>query len=269
MLTDQKLAVVSHHNIIANIIQLALYEEDGRGGPDARKVMLGLVPASHVFGIVSVAHMCTYRGDSVIILPKYDMRHMLETVAKYRIQTFPVVPPIIVQMGKSDLIYKYDLSSIETVLCGGAPLDAETLSRLSSKYPHWVYRQGYGLTEAGATISITNVGDPWEGSAGSLIPGVDVKMLREDESEVTGYDERGEIYARSPGVILGYHKDPVGTKETFLEKEDGRWLRTGDIAIVKKASSGNEHFFIVDRVKEVLKVKVSLVLRFSCRTCKC
>lgn len=122
--------------------------------------MLGLVPASHVFGIVSVSHMCTYRGDSVVILPKYDMRHMLETVARYRIQTFLVVPPIIVQMGKSDLVRRYDLSSIETLLCGGAPLDEETLSRLGNRYSHWIYRQGYGLTEAGATISITNVRDP-------------------------------------------------------------------------------------------------------------
>jgi len=80
--------------------------------------------------------------------------------------------------------------------------------------------------------------------------------VREDGSEVTTYDEPGEIYAQSPGVILGYLDDTAGTSETFLEREDGRWLRTGDMAVVRRALSGNEHFFIVDRVKEVLKVKV-------------
>lgn len=221
-------------------------------------VVLGLLPASHVYGVVLISHMATYRGDKVVVLPKFDMHQMLESIEKYRINTFSIVPPIIVQLGRSpELLHQYDLSSINTVLSGGAPLDDETLGRLEKWCPSWTFRQGYGLTEIGACISLTDINDPWAGSAGNLLPGLKVKLLREDGSEVAGLDERGEVYAQGPGVILGYFEDPVATNETFVERQDGRWLRTGDIALFRRSPKNSEHIFIVDRVKEVIKVKVN------------
>ncbi|EXJ71395.1 uncharacterized protein A1O5_05202 [Cladophialophora psammophila CBS 110553] len=263
-----KLAAVSHRNIIANIMQVNLFELRGRGGPDARQVALGLLPSSHVYGLVIISHLSTYRGDSVIILPKFQMERMLESVEKYHINIFSVVPPIIVALGKSPhSLRRHDLSSIQTVLSGGAPLDTETLNRLNEHYPHWVFRQGYGLTEAGAAISLTSTHEPWAGSAGNLVPGVKVKLLAEDGAEVTQYDRPGEVYAQGPGVILGYWGNPTATKESFLECEDGRWLRTGDIAVFRQAPSGTEHIFIVDRVKEVIKVKGLQVVPAELEAC--
>jgi acyl-CoA synthetase (AMP-forming)/AMP-acid ligase II len=253
-----KLAAVSHRNIIANIIELNLFDQEGRGGPDAREVMLGILPSSHIYGVVVISHLSTYRGDSVIVLPRFDMVHMLECVVKHRINTLSIVPPIIVGMGKNpELLGKHDLSSVKTVLSGGAPLDKETLERLNIHYPHWIFRQGYGLTEIGAAVSLTNNRDAWAGSSGLVIPGITVKLLRDNGTEVTGYDEPGEVWAQSDGVIIGYVGDEMGTNETFVEKPDGRWLRTGDIALFRESPAGNEHIFIVDRIKEVIKVKVS------------
>lgn len=251
------MTLVTHQNIIANVIQVNLFDLKTRGGHDSRQLALGLLPFSHVYGIVLISHISTYRGDSVIVLSGFDIRRMLEAVQKWRINIFNVVPPMIVALGKSpDLLEQYDLSSIETVVTGGAPLDGSTLARLSNKHPHWRFRQCYGLTEAGAAITITSGHDPVLGSAGNVIPGVRVKLLREDGSEVTQYDEAGEVYAQSPGVIPGYRDDPVATSETFVEEQDGRWLRTGDIALFRQSPSGLEHIFIVDRIKEVIKVKV-------------
>ena len=58
---------------------------------------------------------------------------------------------------------------------------------------------------------------------------------------------------KSPSVVLGYLNNPQANKETF---QDG-WMRTGDEAVVRKSPQGNEHIFIVDRIKELIKVKVS------------
>ncbi|OAG44053.1 hypothetical protein AYO21_01510 [Fonsecaea monophora] len=263
-----KMAAVSHRNIIANIMQVNLFELRGRGGPSARQVTLGLLPASHVYGLVIISHLSTYRGDSVIILPRFQMEQMLESVEKFHINIFSVVPPIIVALGKSPhLLKRHDLSSIQTVLSGGAPLDTETLNRLNKHYPHWVFRQGYGLTEAGAAISLTSSHEPWAGSAGNLVPGVSVMLLAEDGTEVTQLDRPGEVYAQGPGVILGYWGDPTATKESFLECENGRWLRTGDIAVFRQSPAGNEHIFIVDRVKEVIKVKGLQVVPAELEAC--
>lgn len=70
--------------------------------------------------------------------------------------------------------------------------------------------------------------------------------------EITAYDTPGELVVRSPSVVLGYLNNDKATKETF---EDG-WMRTGDEAVIKLGPKGTEHVFIVDRIKELIKVKV-------------
>jgi acyl-CoA synthetase (AMP-forming)/AMP-acid ligase II len=106
------------------------------------------------------------------------------------------------------------------------------------------------------------------GSSGCLIPGFEVKLVSPEGVEITEYDTPGELVARSPSIVLGYLNNDKATKETF---EDG-WLRTGDEAVVRVSPKGNEHVFIVDRIKELIKVKVcmtfiSLVYTISNFTC--
>ena len=86
---------------------------------------------------------------------------------------------------------------------------------------------------------------------------VEAKIVSIEGTEITGYDQPGELVVKSPSVVLGYLNNDKANKETF---QDG-WMRTGDEAVVRKAPSGNEHIFIVDRIKELIKVKVSLFAR--------
>jgi ribosome assembly protein SQT1 len=104
------------------------------------------------------------------------------------------------------------------------------------------------------------------GSSGPLLPGVIAKIISMEGVELTGYDEPGELVVQSPSVVLGYLNNDQANKETFLDDTDGKgkWMRTGDEAVVRKAPSGNEHIFIVDRIKELIKVKVCLTLASSC-----
>lgn len=78
---------------------------------------------------------------------------------------------------------------------------------------------------------------------------------------MTAYDTPGELVVRSPSVVLGYLNNETATKETF---EDG-WMRTGDEAVVRLSPKNVEHIFIVDRIKELIKVKVCSPLFFSTR----
>lgn len=75
-------------------------------------------------------------------------------------------------------------------------------------------------------------------------------------NDITGYDQPGELLVKSPAVVLGYLNNEKANRETFVtDGEGGRWMRTGDEAVIRKAPSGNEHVFIVDRIKELIKVK--------------
>ena len=77
-----------------------------------------------------------------------------------------------------------------------------------------------------------------------------------DGNEITGYDQPGELLIKSPTVVLGYLNNEAANKETF---QDG-WMRTGDEAVVRKSPKGTEHIWIVDRIKELIKVKVRNVV---------
>lgn len=112
------------------------------------------------------------------------------------------------------------------------------------------------MTEASPLVVMTSELDVVVGSSGSLIPGTIAKIVDLDGNEVTGYEQRGELLVQSPSVVLGYLNNEKANAETFVHHKDGRWLRTGDEVLVRKAPSGNDHWFIVDRIKELIKVKV-------------
>ena len=114
-----------------------------------------------------------------------------------------------------------------------------------------------GLTETSTVVCSTPDDDVFFGSSGSLLPSVEGKIVSMDGTEMTGYDQPGELVLKSPSVVLGYLNNPQANKETF---DDG-WMKTGDEAVVRRSPQGNEHIFIVDRIKELIKVKVSGSLR--------
>lgn len=109
------------------------------------------------------------------------------------------------------------------------------------------------MTETCTVVLSSAADDIWFGSSGSIFPAVEIKILSTEGTEITGYDQPGELVVKSPSAVLGYLNNPTATRETF---QDG-WVRTGDEAVVRVGPKGTEHVFIVDRIKELIKVKVS------------
>ncbi|KAL1956752.1 hypothetical protein VTO42DRAFT_6805 [Malbranchea cinnamomea] len=249
---------ISHRNVISNTLQIKEYERRIRermtapGQPTYTDVLLGLLPQSHIYSLVVMCHAGPYRGDQVIILPKFEMVQYLTTIQKYKISTLYVVPPIIIGMLRNkDLCNKFDLSSVKSLFTGAAPLGAEPASEMQQWQPNWHIRQGYGLTETCTVVCSSSVEDIWLGSSGCLLPGYEAKLISPEGVEITEYDTPGELVVRSPSIVLGYLNNEKATNETFV---DG-WMRTGDEAVFRKSPKGNEHIFIVDRIKELIKVK--------------
>lgn len=182
-----------------------------------------------------------------------------------------------------DLLREYDLSSVMAIFTGAAPLGAETSQEIQRLFPHWAIRQGYGkacsistsiptiynaliqsvpildeadtqkgLTETSTVVTATSATDIWFGSSGNILPGVEARIISPDGKEILDYDTPGELVVRSPSVVLGYLRNEKATKETF---RDG-WMFTGDEAVIRVSSQKTEHVWIVDRIKELIKVKV-------------
>ncbi|KAL4738401.1 hypothetical protein BDV11DRAFT_215974 [Aspergillus similis] len=250
--------MIAHRNVIANVLQMTALEKSWR---DARRnadgsyysdVLLGLLPQSHIYGLVVICHAGTFRGDQVIVLPKFELRTCLAAVQRFKISVLFVVPPIIITMLRSpEVCAEYDLSSAVALLTGAAPLGQETALDFQKIYPKVAIRQAYGLTETATVVTATHFDDIVLGSSGWLIPGVEARIVTPDGEDITKYDTPGELWVRAPSVVLGYLNNEKATKETF---SDG-WMHTGDEAVIRKSAKGNEHVFIVDRIKELIKVK--------------
>jgi long-subunit acyl-CoA synthetase (AMP-forming) len=123
-----------------------------------------------------------------------------------------------------------------------------------------------GLTETCTVVCSSPETDIYFGSSGSLLPDYKAKIMSIDGVEITGYDQPGELVVQSPSVVLGYLNNDKANIETFMDDTDGygRWMRTGDEAVIRKSpNSGDEHIFIVDRIKELIKVKVCILLPFT------
>jgi long-subunit acyl-CoA synthetase (AMP-forming) len=127
-------------------------------------------------------------------------------------------------------------------------------SHLSFLFVTATHSNTAGLTETSTVVCSTAADDIWFGSSGSLLPSYEAKLVTIEGHEITGYDQPGELVVRSPSVVLGYLNNDQANAETF---QDG-WMRTGDEAVVRKSPKGNEHIFIVDRIKELIKVKVRI-----------
>ncbi|KAF1985343.1 acetyl-CoA synthetase-like protein [Aulographum hederae CBS 113979] len=255
--------MIAHQNVIANTLQICTYDAPSRERykkPHEQHYMenvLGLLPMSHIYGLVVICHASVYTGDTVVVLPKFEMKSFLSAIQTYRINMLMLVPPIIIQMTKNkNILDQYDLDCVYGLFTGAAPLGKEVAEDLNKLYPKWAIKQGYGLTETCTVVCGTSVDDIWLGSSGCLIPSIKVRIVTPEGVDVEGYDQPGELLVKSPSLVIGYLNNDKANKETFVEDGKGdRWMRTGDEAVIRKSPRGNEHVFIVDRIKELIKVK--------------
>jgi acyl-CoA synthetase (AMP-forming)/AMP-acid ligase II len=122
------------------------------------QVALGLLPLSHIYGLVAIAHVAQYRGDELIVLQRFQLDQLLGAIEKFHIEELYVVPPIIVQiLSNADKCQKYNLSCVRVVLSGAAPLGGETIQKLLELYPKWKIGQGYGTFTSTVSLKTTKL----------------------------------------------------------------------------------------------------------------
>ncbi|KAG9249429.1 uncharacterized protein F5Z01DRAFT_716005 [Emericellopsis atlantica] len=246
-----KLVKLTHRNVIANILQFVTFERDGATKSKA-EVSLGVLPLSHAFALIATAQMGVYAGHSTVILPSIDMGDILQATQDFQISRLWLIPPLIAAMNHSPAyVQKFDLSSVRSVLVGSASLSKEALSRFETLLPGCAMIQGYGMTETTCIVAATSREDVMFGSCGYLMPGMQGRLVTTDGREVDGPDEPGELLLRGPNISPAYFTSDATSTEML--RDDG-WLATGDLVAVKKSPQGHKHLFIVDRLKELIKV---------------
>jgi len=226
--------MLTHRNLVANVLQSAAVIN-----VDENAVALGVLPFFHIYGMVPIMSLSLYAGATVVTMPRFELPSCLEAIVKYRVTYAYLVPPIVLALAKSPIVPNFDLSSIQVIFSGAAPISPET-ARAACERVGCDFMQGYGMTEASPVTHVTRVANA-EG-IGPPIPNTEAKIV--DVPSGAG----GEICIRGPQVMKGYLNNPAAT--AAMIDADG-WLHTGDIGYA--TADGN--FFVVDRVKELIKYK--------------
>ncbi|CAN4095483.1 unnamed protein product [Withania somnifera] len=240
--------VTSHRNLIA-MVQTVV----GRFKLDeGEQTFICTVPMFHIYGLAVFAAGILASGSTTVVLSKYDMDEMLSSIHKYRATYLPLVPPILVALVNNDALIrqKYDLSSLKSVLSGGAPLSKEVIEGFLDKYPSVTILQGYGLTESTGVGASTDTLEESRryGTAGMLSPSMEAKIVDPESGEAFPVNKTGELWLRGPTIMKGYFSNEEATASTL--DSDG-WLRTGDLCYIDE----DGFIFVVDRLKELIKYK--------------
>jgi acyl-CoA synthetase (AMP-forming)/AMP-acid ligase II len=235
--------MLTHRACLTNIMQILTAMPMG-----TEDRVLAVPPFFHGVGLSVLAGPALMSGATLVTMPRFDVTGFAAAIADHQITMTVVVPPIVQALAKHPAVDDYDLSSLRVVGCGAAPLGAELQQACAQRIGSPVL-QGYGMTEATAGVSLAPLGMPEvPGSSGRLLPGVRARIVDPDTGAHQDPGSTGELLVRTPALMSGYLGKPEATNAAV--DRDG-WLHTGDIA--RFDADGN--LFIVDRVKELIKVK--------------
>jgi acyl-CoA synthetase (AMP-forming)/AMP-acid ligase II len=236
--------MLTHHNLVANVCQCL-----GVDSVDEEEVVIAVLPFFHIYGMVVVMSAMLRCGVTLVSMPRFDLPDFLAAMADHRVTRAYLVPPIILALAKHPLVDDFDLSSLEFVCSGAAPLGAETARACADRLGCAVI-QGYGLTETSPVTHMRPVryADERLESVGPSVPNTDVCIVDLETGDQLGPHEEGEVWLRGPQVMKGYLNRPDATARMI--DEEG-WLHSGDIGFVDE-----EGFLrVVDRAKELIKYK--------------
>jgi len=233
---------LSHRNLVVNVDQVIAAADFHPG-----EVAAGFLPFFHIYGMTVLMNLHLAAGGAVVTLPRFDLELFLQICQDHKSRRMWIVPPVALALAKHPLVDNFDLSPLEQVFSGAAPLGAE-LSNAVGQRLDCVSLQGYGMTELSPVSHVTPVSAARAGASGLAVPNTECRIVDIETGEDKGAGEEGELWVKGPQVMKGYLNNPDATAETITPEG---WLRTGDIAII----DADGYMFIVDRLKELIKYK--------------
>jgi acyl-CoA synthetase (AMP-forming)/AMP-acid ligase II len=246
-------AMLTHANLIS------AFEDAAATVPEEQTAMpsgttLVNVPMYHIAGVL--APLGAIRGENIVILSRFDPGVFLETIEREKVVSTYVVPTMLRAILDHPDFSKRDLSSLQNILYGAAPMPIKLIRRALKVLPA-NYTNTFGLTEGFGTISsLTPEDHRLEGDdeeikkkmrrlsgVGKAIPGYELRVVDARGRDVR-VGEVGEVLARGKRIMKGYWNNPEATKEAI---RDG-WLHTGDLVSMDE----DGYLYLGGRTKDMI-----------------
>jgi long-chain acyl-CoA synthetase len=228
--------VLSHYSHL-----WAVSQRVRRPGPYGHRILVA-APLYHMNGL-AMCQTTFSHGDTIVLLPQFTTRGYVEAAARHRVAQLTSVPTMIAMiLRERELLVANDLSAVEGVRMGSAPITQALIDQLRSAFPNAQITNGYGTTEAGPVVfgpHPKGLRQP-ELSTGYPHPEVQLRLVS-DGREV---EDEGVLEMRCGGLMSHYHKLPEATAQAMTP--DG-YYRTGDVF----RRDANGFFFFVGRADDM------------------
>jgi acyl-CoA synthetase (AMP-forming)/AMP-acid ligase II len=252
---NPKGVMLTHRNLVANVAQIRPLH--GMVSDDA---VLAVLPFFHIYGLTVLLNAALHARARLVIMGSFDLEKFLENIQNCKCTIAFIAPPVAVALAKHPLVDSFNLSTLNVVMSGAAPLDAD-LGRAVAQRLGCRVVQGYGMSELSPVSHIT----PFDGgqrnmgttaplsSVGWTVSNAATKLIHPETGDeidppTEGLSDTGELWFRGPNVMAGYLGNETATAETI---DDNGWLHTGDLARVDSYGC----VYVVDRLKELIKYK--------------
>jgi long-chain acyl-CoA synthetase len=209
-------------------------------------VTLIALPLFHIFGMTVLMNAGVYKGNTNVLIDRFNAELVLEAMEKHKVTIFAGVPTMfwaLLHCTSDSVDYKSISKNLKGCLSGGASLPVKVLEDFESRFAVNIW-EGYGMSEGSPIVTFNqrSVGRK-TGSIGKPVWGVEVKLVNGDGKEVT-IGEKGELLFRGHNVMKGYYNKSGDTAKAL---QNG-WMHSGDIAIQDE----DGFYYIVDRIKDMI-----------------
>ncbi len=242
-------AMLTHGNIVANVLQSAAWHEPAHpDGADSEQIInVVALPLYHIYAL-TVCFLLTVRGGGLgILIPNpRDIGGTIKQLKGYAISTFPAVNTLYNALLNHPDFGQLDFSKLRVANAGGMAVQEAVAKRWYERTGKPIV-EGYGLSETSPSAVCNPVtATEYSGTIGVPLPSTEVS-IRDDSGNPMPIGEPGEVCVRGPQVMAGYWNRPDETAKVMTA--DG-FLKTGDIGVM----DARGYFKIVDRKKDMILV---------------
>ena len=225
--------------------------------PDVAECNLLTVPMYHVAGL-QAALAAVFGGRTLVVMPQFDAEGWLSLVGSHRVNRAMLVPTMLKHIMDHPRFSDYDLSSLDVITYGAAPMPLPVIRDAIGKFPGARFINAFGQTETASTITMLPpedhvlAGTPAEieaklqrlTSIGKPLDDVEVQIISED-GEPMPVGDVGEIVARGPRMMSGYWRQDAATSDAIRSG----WLYTGDLAW----QDADGYIYLAGRARDFIK----------------
>jgi fatty-acyl-CoA synthase len=237
-------AMLTHRNLLMNAFHVG-----ARLRFTDRDRLCIPVPFYHCFGCVMGTLMCAVYGAAMVVPAEaFDPEATLRAIQVERCTAVYGVPTMFIAELHHPRFGEFDLGSLRTGIMAGSPCPIEVMRAVVERMGARRMTIAYGLTEASPVITQTATTDTLEhrvGTVGTVLPGLEVKIMAPGGDEPLTPGEPGELLVQGHGVMKGYYNKPAETAAVL--GPDG-WLRTGDVAL----RTPDGYYRITGRIKDMI-----------------